>query len=258
VSYFCKMADLGVAYRAWHVFLGKAIHAYRVKHPREPLTRDCLAKIMGEPFHKALSEANIISGFKTAFNRDAIMSKLSRNTEDSTLSAVVMDRTPIRGLQALAKPSATDGPVPHFTPSSALSKRSRASLVRSVSSLEKELADARKRVADLERARAGSILRPPLADPTEPGDLHTPPKPRRAMGALRSQDSGARLVTSTDLRAQIEADLVSKAAKKGNPRTKKASSSSSTAVSRAQPTVQVVDSDEDEEENVLLLDEMDD
>lgn len=83
MSYFCKMADLGVAYRAWHVFLGKAIHAYRVKHPREPLTRDCLAKIMGEPFHKALSEANIISGFKTAFNRDAIMSKLSRNAQDS-------------------------------------------------------------------------------------------------------------------------------------------------------------------------------
>ena len=163
-SHRLQMLDL-TCFGPLHNHLGKAMHAYRVLHPREPLTRANLSAILGPPFKKALSASNIIAGFHAGMDRAKMMSKLSRNAVDTPLTplaAVVIDQHPVRGLLEAINAATPVTPSPaKLTPSSLLHKKSRLSLENRVHQLEKALHDSETARGRVERDRALGALRPP-------------------------------------------------------------------------------------------------
>jgi hypothetical protein len=199
-------------FKAWHTNFGTALHEFRVRNPRTPVDRTIFLRLARLPWQKALSEANITSGFATTgiwpFSREAIL----RSTTKSSLSpAHTVDLRP-RIDPTKTVSSASPGPAIAAALHESACLASASSALTPIlpqqylrmpkRDLASRVLQCEAEIEVLKSKRVDDILRLPLA----PIDPNLPAKSRKRSKTVQ----GGRVITAQELRDQLAAEETEK------------------------------------------------
>jgi hypothetical protein len=185
-------------------------------------------------------------------DRNKVLPKLMSNAPDATrlTPGVAIDSRP-NPIFTAPTPVA---PVPFTpTPTKALNRLSKTSLRSMIENLEQENHRLKNEVAREKSARLDTVLRLPLHSTANTTNTASAPAgKKRSIGALRSVDGKARVVTRAQLQAAIDEEVRAKEAAKATKRP--ASASSNTGRSGKRAKIMVQQDQSDDEDDVLNLD----
>ena len=243
----------------WHRYLSREVQTLKINNPYLNINRDFFAQLMGPAYARALSKENILSGFAHSgvypVDRNKVLHKLMTNAADATrlTPGVAIDPRPN---PAYTAPTPVAPVAFNPTPTKALNRMAKTTLRYRIEELEAQNHELKIEASRERSARIDTVLRLPLRDATNVTNAASAPAgKKRSIGALRSEDGKARVVTLAQLRAAIEDDAKAKEAGKNNKRTAASASSSTATTKKLKTTQRVVLSDDDND--TLNLDDDD-